>query len=80
MKFIALLGSLMFIVWLVGVLTLSFHNLSKGFFGLDNYVKPYHRLVRFWMREFVILLWPLVLASAEGRHALRVIWTGKDDI
>ena len=77
MRLLALIGSVLFIIYIVGFIMLTFHNISKGFFALgDDRI----RLTRFFMRQIIILLWPLVLASGEGRHALRVIWTGKDDI
>lgn len=78
MRLLAIVGSLLLLIYFVGLLTLTFHNLSKGMFGLDT--EGDSRLVRLFMRQILILLWPLVLVSAEGRHALRVIWTGKEDI
>lgn len=76
MKFLGLLGSLVFIVYVVGVLSLTFHNVSKTLFGHTYQHEPF---VRFWMRQILIILWPLVLASEEGRYALYVIWTGNND-
>jgi hypothetical protein len=76
-KLLALVGSLILFVYIVGVLLLTYHNLSKSMFALET---GDNRLVRFFMREILVLLWILVLGSAEGRHALRVIWTGKEDI
>lgn len=78
MKLLALTGSLLLFVYIIGLLLLTFHNLSKGVFALETGGDS--RLVRFFMRQIMILLWPLVLCSSEGRHALHVIWTGKDDL
>jgi hypothetical protein len=75
-KLLALMGDLFLIVWIVGILMLTFHNISKTVFG-HTFEKEAG--VRFWMREIMIILWPLVLASEEGRYALYVIWTGRDD-
>jgi hypothetical protein len=76
MKLLALVGSLLLFVWIVGMLLLTFHNVSKTVFGHTFQHEPG---VRFWMRQILIFLWPLVLASEEGQYALYVIWTGKDD-
>jgi hypothetical protein len=78
MKALALFGSLALGIYIIGALALTFHNFSKGFFGLETGGDS--RLLRFFMREILIVLWPLVLVSSEGRHALKVIWTGRDDI
>lgn len=76
MKLLALVGSFLLFVYFVGVVLLTFHNVSKTLFGhtFENEAG-----VRFWMRQILILLWPLVLASEEGHYALKVIWTGRDD-
>jgi hypothetical protein len=71
-----MLGSLAFIVWLVGAVTLTFHNVSKTMWGHVFEDQPG---TRFWMRQILIIFWPLVLASREGHYALYVIWTGRDD-
>lgn len=76
MRLLALIGSLMLFVYIVGALMLTVHNVSKTLFG---HVFENEPGVRFWMRQILILLWPLVLASEEGHHALKVIWTGRDD-
>jgi hypothetical protein len=76
MKLLAMIGSLILLVWIVGMLLLTFHNVSKTLFG---HVFENEPGVRFFMRQILIILWPLVLASEEGRYALRVIWTGRDD-
>lgn len=78
MKLLALAGSVALFLYIVGVIALTFHNISKGFFGLDT--DGDSRLTRLFMRQIMIVLWPLVMASAEGRHALKVIWTGRDDL
>lgn len=77
MKLLALAASLFIFVYVVGFLLLTAHNISKYLFTLED---NDDQLVRFFMREIMILLWPLVLFSEEGRHALRVIWTGKEDL
>jgi hypothetical protein len=78
MKLLGIIGSLMVFFYVVGVLGLTWHNVSRWLFTLEepNKDKP---ATRFWMRQFMILIWPLVLPSREGRRALRVIWTGVDD-
>jgi hypothetical protein len=78
-KLLALVGSLALFIYIAGALVLTFHNLSKGMFTVEE-PEGDSRLTRFFMREIVILLWPLIMASEEGRHALRVIWTGKEDL
>jgi hypothetical protein len=75
-RLLALIGSLMLLAWIIGMLVLTFHNISKTFFGHTFQDDP---LVRFFMRQLLIVLWPLVLASEEGHYALYVIWTGRDD-
>lgn len=75
MKLLAIAGSIALFVYIIGVLALTFHNVSKGMWALET-GEP--RLIRFFMREIMIVLWPLVVCSEEGRHALRVIWTGRD--
>jgi hypothetical protein len=77
MKLLALVGSLAAFVYFIGLLTLTFHNISKSMWALET---GENRLVRFFMREIIILLWPLMMASEEGRHALHVIWTGKEEL
>jgi hypothetical protein len=77
MKLLALVGSLALFIYIIGVLTLTVHNISKSMWALDDGEE--NRLVRFFMRQIVILLWPLMMVSEEGRHALHVIWTGKLD-
>jgi hypothetical protein len=76
MKLLALVGSLALFIYFVGLLTLTFHNISKTLFG---HVFEAEAGTRFWMRQIMLIMWPLVLASEEGRYALYVIWTGKDD-
>lgn len=76
MKLIAIAGSILLFIYLIGVILLTFHNISKTAFGHVFEDEPG---VRFWMRQILILAWPLVLASEEGHYALYVIWTGKDD-
>lgn len=76
MKLLAIAGSILLFVWIVGVLLLTFHNISKTVFGHTYQDDPH---IRFWMRQMLIIFWPLVLASEEGQYALYVIWTGKDD-
>jgi hypothetical protein len=76
MRLLADIGSLLLIIYIVSVLALTWHNISKTLFGHTFEHEPG---VRFWMRQILILFWPLVLASEEGRYALYVIWTGKDD-
>lgn len=78
MKALALLGSLALLTYIVGLLALTFYNFSKGLFALETGGDS--RATRFFMRQIMIVLWPLVVCSKEGRHALRVIWTGKDDL
>lgn len=76
MKILALIGNLILIIYLLGLISLTFHNISKTLFG---HVYENESGIRFWMRQIMIILWPLVIASEEGRYALYVIWTGKDD-
>ena len=76
MKLLALVGSLALFIYIVVTLVLTFHNVSKTLFG---HTFQNDAGIRFWMRQFLIAAWPLVLASEEGRYALYVIWTGKDD-
>lgn len=76
MKFLAMLGSLLLIVWIVGMIVLTWHNVSKTVFGHVFEDEPG---VRFWMRQILIIAWPLVIFSKEGHYALHVIWTGRDD-
>lgn len=76
MRLLALLGSAALLVWLVGIAVMTFHNLSKFMFG---HTFEQNSRVRFFMRQIMIVFWPLVLASAEGRRALDIIWKGKWD-
>lgn len=78
MKALAILGSIALFFYFVGVALLTFHNVSKFAFG-HTFERTKDPASRFWMRQVLILFWPLVLASAEGRYALYVIWTGNDD-
>lgn len=76
MRFLGLLGSVALLVYLGGLGVMTFHNLSKFMFG---HVFEQNPRVRFFMRQIMIVFWPLVLASAEGRRALDIIWKGKWD-
>lgn len=76
MRLLALLGSLGLMIYIIGVGFLTFHNVSRVLFG---HTFEHEAGTRFWMRQLLILMWPLVLASEQGRYALYVIWTGKDD-
>lgn len=76
MRSLALFGSLALFSYTIGVGVMSFHNVSKLLFGHVFEESP---RVRFFMRQILIVLWPLVLASAEGRRALKIIWEGKWD-
>lgn len=76
MRLLALFGSLALFAYIVAALILTFHNFSKLMFGHVFEANP---RVRFFMRQLLIMFWPLVLASAEGRRALQVIWTGEWD-
>jgi hypothetical protein len=75
-KLLALVGSLALFIYIVVLVVLTFHNVSRTLFG---HTYQHEAGVRFWMRQFMIILWPLALASEEGKYALYVIWTGKDD-
>lgn len=76
MRLLALFGSLALFSYIIGVAVLSFHNVSKILFGHVFEEEPG---TRFFMRQILIVFWPLVLASAEGRRALRIIWKGEWD-
>ncbi len=76
MRLLALVGSLALFAYLLGILILTFHNISKLMFGHIFEESP---RVRFFMRQILIMLWPLVLVSAEGRRALVIIWKGEND-
>jgi hypothetical protein len=77
MKAFAMLVSILLIIYVVALLALTWHNISRTLFGHTYENEPG---VRFWMRQIMIILWPLVIASEQGRHALRVIWTGNNDL
>jgi hypothetical protein len=76
MRLLALVGSLALFIYIVAVVLLSFHNFSRTLFG-HTFEKEAG--TRYWMRQIMIMLWPLAIASEEGRYALYVIWTGRDD-
>lgn len=77
MRLLGLLGSLFLLVWFVGMIVLTWHNVSRWLFGQSYEPEP---AVRFWMRQFIIFTWPLAIFSEQGHHAIRVIWTGRDDL
>lgn len=77
MKILGLLGSLFLFFWFVGMGLLTWHNVSRWLFG-QTYENEAG--VRFWMRQFLIIIWPLAICSKQGLHAIKVIWTGRDDI
>lgn len=77
MRLLAFFGSLALLIYFCGLVALTFHNFSKSMWAVED---GESRLVRFFMRQIVIVLWPLMLVSAEGRHALKVIWTGREDL
>jgi hypothetical protein len=78
MKLLGLLGSLAVLVYAVVTLGLTWHNVSRWLFTLEEPGRD-RPGTRFWMRQLLVFIWPLVVPSEQGRHALRVIWTGKED-
>lgn len=73
MKALALVGSLGLAIYFIAVLALTFHNVSRLIFSLDEDPDDGPN---FLARQTTIILWPLVAVSSEGREFLRTIWKG----
>lgn len=71
MKLLAVLGSLLFVIYILVVLSLTVVNVSKMVFGdLEE------RHTKFGMRQAMIMIWPLACITHEGRNMIRLIWDG----
>lgn len=70
MKFLGLLGSLGFCIYIVALIVLTSVNVSRYMFDIDRDREG----PKFWKRQLLILLWPLVIITAEGRAVLYFVW------
>lgn len=75
MRLLALTGSLLLLVYILGVIVLTCVNLSRWLFDLERNGEG----ERFWRRQGIIFLWPLVIMTAEGRAVLIYIWNDLDE-
>lgn len=71
MKALALFGSALLLIYLFVVVGLTALNVSKWLFGLED--EEYD----FFSKQATIMIWPLMVISAEGREALAIIWNGE---
>jgi hypothetical protein len=72
MKALAFFGSLFLGIYILMTLAFTIVNISKVLFELNREEQGY----RFWARQGLILMWPLVAITKEGRETLAVIWEG----
>lgn len=70
MRLLALAGSLALFVYVVVGVWLTSVNISRFVFSEHEDTTEL-----FWVRQFTIFLWPLMLISEEGRKALAIFWS-----
>ena len=73
MKLIALVGSFLLFIYLLGVLVMTSVNVSRYLFS-DEVTGEF-----FWNRQLTIVLWPLIIISEEGRDTLTSMWNREQD-
>lgn len=72
MRLLALSGSVLLAAYILGLIAMTAVNISKALFELNRDEQAY----RFWARQGLIFLWPLVGITKEGRATLTTIWEG----